>query len=186
MIYYIADLHLGHTNIIRHCNRPYTTIEEMDSSLITNWNSRISNNDIVYIVGDMMFRIAIHPEQYLLRLNGKKHLIVGNHDKSWMKLIKLPLWFETVSSMVSINDAGYLITLCHYPMMTWPGSKNAFMVYGHIHNNTDADFWPLIAKSDRMLNEGVDINNFAPVTLAEMIENNNRFKAMNNGDGCVL
>lgn len=50
------------------------------------------------------------------------------------------------------------------------------MVYGHIHNNTNADYWPLIAARSQMLNAGVDINGFAPVTLDEMIEYNRRFK----------
>ena len=50
------------------------------------------------------------------------------------------------------------------------------MIYGHIHNNTGADYWPLIAARDQMLNAGVDINGFAPATLDELIENNRRFK----------
>ena len=50
------------------------------------------------------------------------------------------------------------------------------MIYGHIHNNTNADYWPLIAERDQMLNAGVDINGFSPVTLEELIENNRRFK----------
>ena len=51
------------------------------------------------------------------------------------------------------------------------------MVYGHIHNNTNVDYWPLIATKDQMLNAGADINGFSPVTLDEMIHNNQQFKA---------
>ena len=79
--------------------------------------------------------------------------------------------------MLFITDKGKPVTLCHYPMMTWPGiSKGGYMVYGHIHNNTDADYWQLIAANDHMLNAGVDINAFSPVTIEEMITNNTRFK----------
>ena len=60
------------------------------------------------------------------------------------------------------------------------------MIYGHIHNNTDADYWPLIAVRDQMLNAGVDINGFAPVTLEEMINNNRHFKEQNKGGTATL
>ena len=53
MVYFIADPHFGHVNAIRLCNRPFETIEEMNETLIQNWNERIHNNDTVYIVGDM-------------------------------------------------------------------------------------------------------------------------------------
>ncbi len=182
MIYYTADLHLGHANVIRHCSRPFADADEMDMVLVKNWNARVHHNDTVYIVGDFLFR-AKHPaEEYLSELKGKKHLIVGNHDKYWMKKVDLSAWFESVSPMLFVNDHGQTATLCHYPMMSWPGmSKGGYMVYGHIHNNTDADYWPLIASRDLMLNAGVDINGFAPVTLEEMIENNRQFKENAHG-----
>ena len=177
LIYYTADLHFGHANVIRHCDRPFSDADSMDAALIQNWNAKVHRNDTVYIVGDFLFRAQRPAEEYLSELKGKKHLIVGNHDKYWMKKVDLGVWFESVSPMLFITDNGYTATLCHYPMMSWPGmSKNGFMVYGHIHNNTNADFWPLIDANSQMLNAGADINGFAPVTLSEMIENNMRFK----------
>ena len=63
-------------------------------------------------------------------------------------------------------------------MITWPGmSKGGYMIYSHIHNNTNTDYSPLIASSEPMLNAGVDVNHFAPSTLDELILNNQRFKA---------
>lgn len=178
MIYYTADLHLGHTNVIRHCDRPFQTADEMDEVLITNWNQKVHKNDTVYIVGDFIFRCHRPIEDYLTILKGHKHLIVGNHDKFWMKKVDLSQWFESVSPMLYINDSGHPVTMCHYPMMTWPGvGRGGYMVYGHIHNNTNADYWPLIATKDQMLNAGADINGFSPVTLDEMILNNQQFKA---------
>lgn len=182
MIYYTADLHLGHANVIRHCSRPFANAYEMDMVLIENWNARVHRNDTVYIVGDFLFRAKQPVEEYLSELKGRKHLIIGNHDKYWMKKVDLSAWFESVSPMLFVNDHGHTATLCHYPMMSWPGmSKGGYMVYGHIHNNTDADYWPLIASRDLMLNAGVDINGFAPVTLEEMIENNRQFKENAHG-----
>ncbi len=177
MIYYTADLHLGHANVISHCNRPFSDADEMDAALIENWNSKVYKNDTVYIVGDFLFRAKRSAEEYLSTLKGKKHLLIGNHEKYWIKKVDLSAWFESVSTMLSIHDGDRLVTLCHYPMMTWPGvSKGGYMVYAHIHNNVNAAYWPLIKANVLMLNAGVDINGFAPSTLDELIVNNNAFK----------
>lgn len=177
MIYYTSDLHLGHQNVIQHCDHPFVTADEMDEELIRRWNAVVHRNDIVYIIGDFSFRSHRSVEEYLDALKGHKHLILGNHDRSWMKKANIEGRSESVSPMHSINDAGHMVTMCHYPMMSWPGmSHNGYMVYGHIHNNTNADYWPLIADRPLMLNAGVDINDFKPVTLDEMIVNNARFK----------
>ncbi len=177
MIYYTADLHLGHENVIRHCGRPFADADEMDAALIRNWNDRVHRNDTVYIVGDFLFRARQPAEEYLSELKGRKHLLIGNHDKYWMKKADLTKWFESVSTLISIHDSSHLITLCHYPLMTWPGiSKSGYMVFAHIHNNTNAEYWPLIKANNHMLNAGVDINYFAPVTLDELIVNNESFK----------
>ena len=177
MIYYTSDLHLGHENVIRHCSRPFVSADEMDAVLISKWNEKVHPTDTVYIIGDFLFRSKRPAEEYLAILKGKKHLIVGNHDKYWMEKVDLEAWFESVSPMLFVNDHGQTATLCHYPMMSWPGmSRGGYMIYGHIHNNTDADYWPLIASRDLMLNAGVDVNGFAPVTLEELIVNNRQFK----------
>ena len=80
MEYFTSDLHFGHANIIELCHRPFTTVEEMDAALIANWNRRVTDRDTVYITGDLCFRTA-DPLRYLTKLKGKKHLILGNHDK---------------------------------------------------------------------------------------------------------
>lgn len=184
MIYYTSDLHLGHANVIRQCNRPFTNAAEMDKVLIENWNQIVHRNDTVYIVGDFIFRAKCAPEEYLSVLKGRKHLVIGNHDKSWMKKTDLSKWFETVSPMLYVTDQAKPVTLCHYPMMTWPGiSRGGYMVYGHIHNNTEVDYWQLIAANNHMLNAGVDINDFTPVSLETMITNNGRFKKDHESDG---
>lgn len=155
----------------------------MDNVLIDNWNRVVHRNDTVYIVGDFIFRAKRPAEEYLSALKGKKHLIVGNHDKFWMRKIDLSTWFDSVSPMLYITDQGRPVTLCHYPMMTWPGiSRGGYMVYGHIHNNTGADYWPFIAANDHMLNAGVDINAFAPVSLEEMVTNNIQFKQIHGSE----
>ena len=82
MIYYTSDLHLCHENIIRLCNRPYKTIEEMNEDLINRWNKKVKPNDVVYVLGDFFFKQqdSKYVSSVLKRLNGEKILIKGNHD----------------------------------------------------------------------------------------------------------
>lgn len=177
MNYYTSDLHLGHVNVIRHCNRPFETVEEMDTALIANWNRRVQPKDMVYLVGDLMFRNKCPANDYLEKLNGSKTLIMGNHDHAWIKRIDTAKTFAAVANMLTIQDRARTVVLCHYPMLSWRGSgKGSLMVHGHIHNNTNADYWPYLQSHPNILNAGVDVNGFMPVTLDEPISNNARFK----------
>ena len=178
MILFTSDLHFGHRNIIRHCNRPFYYVEEMDEFLIDKWNKKVGKNDTVYVLGDLMFRNEKAPEEYLRRLKGKKYLITGNHDRDWVKKCDLSEWFESVNRLDFISDGKRQMALCHFPMMSWPHMTRCYMVHGHIHNDTTAEYWPLIRNNPLMLNAGVDINGFEPVTFEEMVENNERFKAL--------
>ena len=175
MYYYIGDAHFGHANILKSCNRPFGSIGEMNEAIIAAWNERITGNDTVFILGDLFFRCS-DPETILRRLKGKKRLIVGNHDSSWMGKVDLAQYFVSVDSMLEITDGSRAITLCHYPLLTWKHQLRSYMIHGHIHNNTAADYFPLIAARERLLNAGVDINGFRPVTFEELLENNEAFK----------
>ena len=103
MVYFTSDTHFDHANVIRFCNRPFATVEEMNEALITNWNRKVHRDDTVYIMGDMFFRTT-DPEPILQRLKGKKHLIVGNHDSQWMKKVDLDRYFETVELMKEASE----------------------------------------------------------------------------------
>lgn len=187
MIYYTANLHIGHANIIQHCQRPFSSVEEMNRTLLHNWNKVIHRDDAVYVLGDLFFRNTVPADEYLKQMKGKKHLLIGNHDSSWMKKVELSKYFESVSHMQEIIDGSHHLTLCHYPMMSWNAcNKGAFQVYGHIHNNRNDTYWPLLSTSELSLNAGVDINGFRPVTLQELIINNANYKEkyrMENCDG---
>ena len=85
MDYFVADLHFRHSNIIKLCNRPYSSMEEMNETFISKWNKKVKKRaDTVYIVGDFAWENA-QPLEFLKRLNGRKVLITGNHDKKWLK-----------------------------------------------------------------------------------------------------
>lgn len=83
-IFYIADTHFGHESILKLCKRPFSTVEEMNEAIVENWNARVKGNDKVYILGDMFYK-ATGVKDILTRLKGKKHLILGNHDASWLE-----------------------------------------------------------------------------------------------------
>jgi calcineurin-like phosphoesterase family protein len=173
MLYFTSDLHLGHANIIRLCNRPFASLEEMDETLIANWNARVTNGDTIYVLGDLMFRVASDPGEYLTRLKGKKHLILGNHDTSWIKKVDLAKNFQSVERLSVISTGKCKVTLCHYPMMSFEGS---YLIYGHIHNNKNDTYWPLLRTMEYALNAGVEINGYQPVTFDELVHNNRAFR----------
>lgn len=175
MTYFTADQHFGHFNIIRLSHRPFASLEEMNESMITRWNAKVHDEDTVYILGDLFFRAAT-VEPILQRLKGRKHLVLGNHDHSWTAKVRMSDYFESVQALKEIAMDGVPATLCHYPMLSYPQARRGYMIYGHIHNNTGDDYWPLIMRRGRMLNAGVDVNDFAPVTFDEMLANNAEFR----------
>ena len=85
-------------------------------------------------------------------------------------------YFVSVDSFLETSDGQHSLTLCHYPLLLWKHTRRSYMIHGHIHNDKTADFWPLIAARDNVLNAGVDVNGFCPVTFDELLENNRRFK----------
>ena len=182
MIYYTADTHFGHANIIKMCERPFPDVETMNESMIAAWNERVRGNDTVYVVGDMFFRCP-DPESILKRLKGKKRLIVGNHDSTWMSKVDMGRYFLSVDSFLETSDGAHALTLCHYPMVTWKHTIRSYMIHGHIHADTGADFWPLLRCRENVLNAGVDVNGYRPVTFDELVENNRKFKALHGARG---
>ena len=169
MNYYISDCHFFHQNVLHLANRPYSTVEEMNEDIILRWNARITNDDDVYILGDMFFRFddIQQVKDILNRLNGKKHLIKGNHDR-FLKQIRWQDYFESFDLYKEIADGDRFVILFHYPIEEWNGFyRNSYMVYGHVHDNfTNVKYHP------RKLNAGVEVNNYEPKTLDELIEIN--------------
>lgn len=172
MIFYTADLHLGHENILRLCDRPFKDVHEMNEKITANWNSVVTSRDEVYIVGDVLFKSAPELIALLEGLNGTKHLIVGNHDKKGLKNESFCSQFETISEYKRIIDNGRRVVLCHYPIVEWDGFfRGAFHVYGHIHNSSNIAN-KIMAEIKNAFNAGVDVNGFFPKTLNQLIAEN--------------
>ena len=177
-VLYTADLHFGHTNVIRYCARPFADVDEMDEALVANWNECVRDQDTVYILGDVT--LQKHAEKYLQRLRGHKILVVGNHDY-FIKRQDAAAYFDQVAPYMEIQRQQHKVTLCHYPLLEWDGSREdpdnpgcGYLVHGHIHNAIHPEYRVLF-EHPLALNAGVDVNGYCPVTWEQMVDNNRRF-----------
>lgn len=133
MNYYISDTHFGHANAIKFDSRPFKTVEEMDNTLIKNWNNVVKDDDTVYVVWDFSWYKEDKTLEILEKLNGHKVLIKGNHDKVSPKIGKT---FEMVRDYLEINDGDKKVILFHYPIISWKMQfRGAVHLYGHVHNS---------------------------------------------------
>jgi calcineurin-like phosphoesterase family protein len=157
-IWYTADTHFGHSNIIRLCGRPFSSVGEMDEAVIAAWNAVVAKDDEVYHLGDFCFGPASRAQAYLARLNGKKHLVHGNHDKRSVR--DMPHWASS-STLIEREIEGVAMVLFHYGMRTWRGSNRGTLhLYGHSHGRLPGD--------RQSCDVGVDAWDFRPVALAEI------------------
>lgn len=132
--YYIADLHFGHMNILSYDNRPFTDIKAHDKALIDLWNERITSDDDVYILGDVSWYPLNKTVDIIKSLEGRKHLIIGNHDNHFLKYEEFRNCFEEITPYKENKDCGRNIVLCHYPMLSFNGSYHgAWHFYAHVH-----------------------------------------------------
>jgi calcineurin-like phosphoesterase family protein len=153
MYFFTADQHFGHFNIIKYCNRPYTSVDEMDNDIITNYNKVVYPNDIVVHGGDLT--LIKDPEvvynRYISKLNGKHIFLKGNHDR----------WNKSGLDLFSVTIEGIHIVVSHYAMRVWNRSHyNAWNLYGHSHGKL-----PPIGKQHDI---GVDNNGFFPMSFAQI------------------
>lgn len=178
MKFYISDLHFGHKNILKFDNRPFFTLEEMEKTLISNWNNKISKNDDVYILGDMFWHNEDAP-RILAQLKGKKYLILGNHDRINAEIAKHFIWCN--KKIETIKDNGEKIVMSHFPIAHWDGQMHkpqTIHLYGHIHQGRDSrpferysEMWE---EENHMLFKAANVGcmvsymNYTPRTLLEI------------------
>lgn len=179
-IFFTSDLHFEHRNILNFCHRPYDNINHMNEELIKNWNNTVSDNDIVFILGDIYWFEGRHECKKLLeQLNGKTiYIVPGNHDKvKTFELLseRFIILDSCVTLWVTINNKIKELFLCHFPLATWPHVGNgAIHLFGHIHsgplceNRIDIPGKDLILKTGKCYDVGVDNNNFTPIEFQEI------------------
>ena len=183
-LFFTSDLHFGHARIIEYCNRPFTSVYEMDKALTDNWNNVIAKDDIIIIAGDFCLGGKQMWEKYLSNLNGKKILVEGNHDH------KVPDYsFELVTPLLNLEvkdvETNKLqrITVCHFAMLSWHQShKGAWQLFGHWHgksllNPERNDVFGFVEEeraqitkinTSRQYDIGVDNNKYYPVSYNQL------------------
>lgn len=166
MIYFTSDLHLGHRAVIYMQHRPFADENEMNRTIIANYNAVVHKNDTVYILGDIAHRIkAEETNELISKLNGKKYLLKGNHDKKYD-----PSLFEEIRDFMTIVYKGQSISLMHYPMLSWPKSHyGSIMLHGHMHND---ESYNLENRKNGILryDVGVEANGYYPVSVEQIME----------------
>ncbi len=163
-IFFSADLHLGHSNIIRHCNRPFHCHEQMDEKILRNFNSVIRPGDSLYLLGDIAWS-DFDVDQRFDRLNTKEvHLVWGNHDqaKKYEKQIKFKFRsYKDIHNKAFGPGGTDYVSMCHYPMQTWHRrGYGSYHLFGHVHGQL-----PGIGRS---MDVGVDCTQFYPISLEEV------------------
>lgn len=135
-VFFTSDTHFNHSNIINLCRRPFSSVDDMNDTLIKNWNAVVKPDDIVFHLGDFAFGDAAIWNSLLDKLQGHIYLICGNHDHKVLDSSNVCKRFKAVSDQMMIDVEGQKILLNHYPFLTYSTSrKTVWQLYGHVHSN---------------------------------------------------
>lgn len=184
--YYISDTHHEHANIMRFDKRPWKHVDEMEKDMIKAWNKKVKPDDTVVIIGDFCWGTARAWRRLLPLLNGKKILIIGNHDGKLPGDVKK--LFLGVYDYKEIVDGEYRICLSHYPIIAYrhDSDPKTLMFYGHVHDTSEFRAFKKAVQvfKESCLAEGYAYQgnlyncwcgfyDWAPATLEEILSNPN-------------
>lgn len=176
MIYFTSDTHFGHQNIIKYCGRPFRDKYEMDRVIVENWNTTVKPDDTVYHLGDVIFYGSDKANAFIQGLNGHKIVMRGNHDKGLHRL-KGYGFEEAYNNLQLTLSNGLEVNLSHYPykehyvddpyfkpklLARSLADDGKWLLCGHVHEK-----WKNV---DKMVNVGVDVWDFKPVSEDELIK----------------
>lgn len=171
-VFFTSDTHFFHDNIIEHAKRPFKIIDEMNETLINNWNKTVPKDGVVFHLGDFCWRDEAIWNEILDQLKGHIHLVLGNHD---LQFINRPVMkrFADVCLEKCVSIDGQIILLNHYPLLSFGGRyTKCWQLFGHIHSSPSGSN---IITPDRMAmllpiqyDVGVDNNGFAPVPFEKI------------------
>jgi calcineurin-like phosphoesterase family protein len=173
MIHFISDTHFSHRRICEYSGRPFSSVEEMNEALITNWNQRVQPTDTVYHLGDFSFSSYDEFKRLIHRLHGKIHIILGNHDKMIIQHREELLatkWkhpgIGSIQYYLELKAEGQLFCLFHYGCRVWRNSHHgSIMLYGHSHGS--------LPPHGKSVDVGVDCKeitpDYRPISITEVI-----------------
>lgn len=161
-----ADTHFGHALMLTAHKRPFSSTAEMNEALIEAWNSAVQGDDTVWHLGDFAMKLdAAEVSDIWYRLNGRKHLILGNHDYAkdgtvLPALARLP--WASISAAAQLNHQNHRIHLSHYAHWVWNQShRGSLHAFGHDHGR--------LAGLPGSIDVGVDAQGLAPIPVEEFI-----------------
>lgn len=165
MIYFIADIHYGHHNIIMFCGRPYESVEYMNEDLVVSWVTTVNDNDTVYLLGDVAMSRKLGLE-FFDQVNGKIVLISGNHDQKFFHTYSQHPRVVEVRDTLLLKHNHRQYWLSHYPHISWPNAyRGSIHLYGHVHGT-------LVGKDlgteGRSMDVGVDVIGPTPISIEEV------------------
>lgn len=173
-LFFTSDTHFGHARVIDFSSRPFKDIEEMNETLIKNWNEVVKPNDTIFHLGDFALGGSKIWKETLERLNGKKYLIMGNHDfKNFRNSYRE--YFEEVVLAKYYTYKDKAMYLSHCPYLCYGGDeRGVWNLYGHVHSGPNArlgkDLPKLQYLGEWTYDVGVDNNNYYPVSFEEIAE----------------
>lgn len=173
-VWFTSDTHFYHANAIGYCNRPFSSVDEMNEALVNRWNTVVQKGDIVFHLGDFCFGCAKKWNRMLDLLKGRIFLILGNHDVGHLTP-QLLARFEGVSTQMLLNISGQRIYLNHFPFLTYSGdTRGVWQLFGHIHshqlNCNIATTQQMALLQPGQYDVGVDNNDYAPVSFRKVQE----------------
>lgn len=158
-----SDIHFGHGNIIKYCDRPFASADEMNETMIANHNSVVKPEDLVIWVGDVSFMREEPTNEILKQLNGDRILIIGNHDiDNKRKRLKV-LDFNEHHLLYTIDDPTTPLLFTHYTMENTP--LPWINIHGHVHNNPYD-----VQDSLQHINVSVEVLGYTPMHLNRLKE----------------
>lgn len=179
-VFVASDIHFNHLNILKYCphrggpETDWDKVAKMNEKIISNWNEIVGETDEVYVVGDVAMGLIEKAPALISRLNGKKYLIRGNHDKSLTKKREgyehsyadmLFEWVKDYHEMFYLFEGKkHFMCMSHFPMSHWNGmNQGSIMIHGHLHGSPSGI-------SGRIKDVGIDTNNLYPYLMDNVVK----------------
>ena len=173
MIYFTSDTHFSDPRVLAIDRRPFSSRAEHDEALIDLWNATVLPDDELWHLGDFMWARQGEPDMLLRRLNGRKHLIIGNNDPD---TVTRATGWASVQHYAEIRIDGQMLVLCHYPFRTWNQmGRKSINLHGHSHGR--------LKPMPRQFDVGVDAREFRPATLEDLTSGRRGKTSGGGGDG---
>jgi len=178
-VLFISDFHLYHKNVIKFDSRPFVNefgepdVDAMHQTILENWNAVVRPKDVVFYLGDVCFSKWEWGADFMRKLNGEIHFVMGNHDRH--KDIVNYKRFKTINDLVDLNIIGskddsniHHFILCHYPIYSWNRMQHVSIhLHGHCHMSlSEKEFH----QNRRIFDVGCNGWNYTPISYTEIIK----------------